>query len=188
VDIMDCITTKNKKSNTIKLIHSKISKWGIIDASQRLGLSIDKFVGFGVFNYRFDTFLNYTDLLYLSLYVIEKNGPVSKVNDTYDFMWWGGNSRMYFDCEDLINNNNMTGYGTPYYDDIPYLEIENEYYRSEFFNKYSIDFRRTYKLKSISEFKSFNEFESYILNDVSKLVSNTIFDVIERAGRETKEV
>ncbi len=89
---------------------------------------------------------------------------------------------MYFDCADLINNNTMVGYGTPYYDDIPYLEIE-----SEVFNKYSIDFRRTYKLKSISEFKSFNEFESYILNDVSKLVSDTIFDVIERVEREIKE-
>ena len=77
----------------------------------------------------------------------------------------------------------MAGYGTPYYDDTSYLEIE-----SEVFNKYSIDFRRTYKLKSISEFKSFNKFESYILNDVSKLVSNTIFDVIERVEREIKEV
>jgi len=157
VDIMDCIVTENKKSNTIKLIHSKISEWGVIGASQRLGLSIDKFVELGVFNYRFDTFLNYTDLLYLSLYVVEKSGLVSKVDETYDFMWWGGNSRMYFEIE------------------------------SEVFNKYSIDFRRTYKLKSISEFKSFNEFESYILNDVSKLVSDTIFDVIERVEREIKE-
>jgi hypothetical protein len=183
VDIMDCIATENKKSNTIKLIHSKISEWGVIGASQRLGLSIDKFVDLGVFNYRFDTFLNYTDLLYLSLYVVEKDGPVSKVDETYDFMWWGGNSRMYFDCADLINNNTMAGYGTPYYDDTSYLEIE-----SGVFNKYSIDFRRTYKLKSISEFKSFNEFESYILNDVSKLVSDTIFDVIGRVERQIKEV
>ena len=179
---MDCIVTKNKKSSTIKLIHSKISQWGIINASQRLGLSISKMVELGVFNYRFDTFLNYTDLLYLSLYVIEKDGPVSKVDETYDFMWWGGNSRMYFDCADLVNNNTMSGYGTPYYDNIPYLEIE-----SEVFNKYSIDFRRTYKLKSISEFKSFNEFELYILNDVSKLVSDTVFDATERIGREIKE-
>lgn len=179
---MESVVKNNEKTNVIKLIHNKISKWGVITASQRLSLSIEKLIDLGVFNYSFNTFLTYDDLHYLSLFVIEKNGPISKIvkiNDNeYDIIYWAGIQKIFLDCKNLTSSNSIPATGIPYFPNEKYIDI----YPPSFIIKVVLEedyiFNAIRKeLKPITEFKSFDEFESYILNDMFDLMIDAISEI-----------